>query len=153
MTADVHTPEQRSRNMARIRGKDTRPEMFVRQLLHRMGYRFRLHRRDLPGKPDLVFPGRRKAIFVHGCFWHMHDCRWGRVEPATNAEFWGGKRNGTVERDRRALAALDAAGWQALVVWECSMRQPEQLRNELAAFLGRPGTSGILLRAGQSDGA
>ena len=84
---DVHTPEQRSFNMSRIRGRDTKPEMIVRSIVHQMGYRFRLHRKDLPGKPDLVLPGRRKIIFVHGCFWHMHRCRYGRVVPRTNTDF------------------------------------------------------------------
>jgi len=134
---DVHTPEQRSRNMASIRGKDTRPEKFVRSLLHRLGYRFRLHRRDLPGKPDLVFPSRRKVIFVHGCFWHMHDCRWGKVVPGTNAEFWQAKRKGNCERDGRALAALSAADWKTFVVWECDIRDEKALRDRLQAFLGR----------------
>jgi DNA mismatch endonuclease (patch repair protein) len=85
---DVHTPEQRSFNMSRIKNRNTRPEMKVRSLVHRMGYRFRLHRKDLPGKPDLVFPSRHKVLFVHGCFFHMHDCPYGRVVPKTNAEFW-----------------------------------------------------------------
>lgn len=134
---DVHTPEQRSRNMASIRGKDTRPEKFVRSLLHRLGYRFRLHRRDLPGKPDLVFPLQRKVIFVHGCFWHMHDCRWGKVVPSTNAEFWQAKRKSNCERDGKALEALSAAEWKTLVVWECDVRDEKALRDRLQAFLGR----------------
>jgi DNA mismatch endonuclease (patch repair protein) len=132
---DVHTPEQRSRNMASIRGRDTKPERTVRSLLHRLGYRFRLHRRDLPGKPDLVFPSRRRVIFVHGCFWHMHDCRWGKVTPATNSEFWHSKRQGNCDRDRRALEALSAAGWEALIVWECDLRDESALRSRLKAFL------------------
>jgi DNA mismatch endonuclease (patch repair protein) len=138
---DVHSPEQRSRNMASIRGKDTLPEKFVRSLLHRLGYRFRLHRRDLPGKPDLVFPSRRKVIFVHGCFWHMHHCRWGRVIPGTNAEFWRTKRQTNCDRDRKAQAALSGAGWQILVVWECDVRDETALRERLQDFLGRPGAA------------
>src|ERR1700744_5363571 len=94
--ADVHTREQRSRNMAAIRGKDTKPEVRVRSVLHALGYRFRLHRKDLPGKPDIVLPKHRIAIFVHGCFWHSHCCRYGAVVPATRAEFWAAKRAGTV---------------------------------------------------------
>ena len=133
--ADVHTPEQRSRNMASIRGKDTRPEKIVRSLLHRLGYRFRLHCRELPGKPDLVFPSRRKVIFVHGCFWHMHKCRWGKVTPATNAEFWQTKRKGNCDRDRRALKSLSAAGWKAFIVWECQTRNPDELQTRLVNFL------------------
>jgi DNA mismatch endonuclease (patch repair protein) len=111
---DVHSPEQRRRNMAAIKGKNTKPELFVRRLAHRLGYRFRLHRRDLPGSPDLVFPRLRKAIFVHGCYWHMHKCRWGRVTPKTNAIFWQTKRVGNVARDRRNLAAIRRNGWNAL---------------------------------------
>src|ERR1017187_5044322 len=114
--ADVLTREQRSRNMPSIRGKETRPEKIVRSLLRKLGYRYRLHRRDLPGKPDLVFPARRKVIFVHGCFWHMHDCRWGGATPATNREFWENKRRGNCDRDVRAMESLAAAGWQALIV-------------------------------------
>jgi len=134
--ADVHTPEQRSRNMSAIRGKDTRPEHIVRSLAHRMGFRFRLHRRDLPGKPDLVFPGRRRVILVHGCFWHVHDCPYGRVKPATNARFWAHKRAGNAARDVRNLTALEAAGWGVLVIWECETRDPESLGRRLRAFLG-----------------
>src|SRR4051812_45554623 len=99
--ADVHTPEQRSRNMANIRGAHTRPEMKVRSLLHRMGFRFRLHVKKLSGRPDLVFPRLRKVIFVHGCFWHMHRCKYGRVKPMTNAHFWETKRQSNVLRDKR----------------------------------------------------
>jgi DNA mismatch endonuclease, patch repair protein len=139
---DVHTPEQRSRNMASIRGKNTKPEKIVRSLLHRLGYRYRLHRRDLPGKPDLVFAGQRKAIFVHGCFWHMHDCRWGRVTPATNTDFWLNKRQGNCNRDLKALAALKADGWETLIVWECETKNQDTLKAQLEAFLSsaqRPG--------------
>jgi DNA mismatch endonuclease, patch repair protein len=132
---DVHTPEQRRRNMASIRGKDTGPEKSVRSLVHQLGYRFRLHRRDLPGKPDLVFPSRRKVIFVHGCFWHMHDCRYGRVTPATRIEFWQAKRTGTVERDRRAIEQLTTLGWESLIVWECNTKNTEDLRATLIDFL------------------
>ena len=132
---DVLTPEQRRRNMSAIRGADTRPERIVRSLAHRMGYRFRLHRRELPGKPDLVFPARRKVILVHGCFWHVHDCPHGRVKPATNAAFWANKRDGNATRDRRNLAALEAAGWSVLVIWECETRNPEPLGRKLREFL------------------
>lgn len=132
---DVHTPQQRSFNMSRIRHRNTRPEMIVRSLVHRMGYRYRLHRKDLPGKPDLVFPGRRKIIFVHGCFFHMHDCRYGRVTPKTNAEFWQTKRLSNVERDKRNAAALKRDGWRVLEVWECQTREPERLEKRLRKFL------------------
>lgn len=135
---DVHTPEQRSYNMSRIRGRDTKPERIVRSIVHQMGARFRLHRKDLPGKPDLVLPGRRQIIFVHGCFWHMHRCRYGRVVPKTNAEFWQTKREGTVQRDRRNRKALREAGWDVLTVWECWTRDPERhLIPRLEEFLNR----------------
>jgi DNA mismatch endonuclease (patch repair protein) len=132
---DVHTPAQRSFNMSRIRNRNTRPEMVVRSLTHRMGYRYRLHRKDLPGRPDLVFPSRRKIIFVHGCFFHMHNCRYGRVTPKQNAEFWQAKRLSNVERDRRNLAALEREGWKVLEVWECQTRSPELLESTLRDFL------------------
>jgi DNA mismatch endonuclease (patch repair protein) len=132
---DVHTPEQRSFNMSRIRGQDTKPEMFVRSMVHSMGYRFRLHRRDLPGKPDMVFPRLRKVIFVHGCFWHMHDCRYGTVVPQTNSEFWQKKRSSNAERDIRNIKAIEDAGWQALVVWECQTRTPNDLYETIIRFL------------------
>jgi DNA mismatch endonuclease, patch repair protein len=134
--ADVLTPEQRSFNMSRIRNRNTRPEMKVRSLVHQMGYRYRLHRKDLPGKPDLVFPGRRKIIFIHGCFFHMHSCRYGTVVPKTNAEFWRKKRLSNVERDARNIKALEEDGWKVLVVWECQTRAPDGLVAELAEFLG-----------------
>lgn len=133
--ADVLTKEQRSYNMSRIRAKDTKPEMIVRSMVHRMGYRFRLHRSDLPGKPDLVFPRLRKIIFVHGCYWHVHRCRYGRVTPKTNAKFWQTKREGNRERDRRNIRKLRHMGWDVLVVWECHTRQPRPLARTLASFL------------------
>lgn len=132
---DVHTPEQRSRNMAAIRGKNTKPEIKVRSILHSMGYRFRLHRKDLPGKPDIVLPRLTLAIFVHGCFWHHHDCRYGRAVPVTRAEFWESKRADTVARDIRNAKALKSEGWRVLVVWECSTRSDEELLRCLNAEL------------------
>ncbi len=132
---DVHTSEQRSRNMAAIRSKDTKPEMIVRRIVHRLGFRFRLHRRDLPGTPDLVFPRLRKVINVHGCYWHMHTCRWGCVTPKTNAEFWLSKRTGNTKRDRRNARALRRDGWQVLTVWECQLKNRDRLVTRLAAFL------------------
>ena len=123
--------------MAAIRSKDTAPELLVRRSAHRLGYRFRLHRRDLPGKPDLVFPRLRKAIFVHGCFWHQHaDCREGRV-PGTNRSYWGPKLARTVERDRLAVEALRSSGWDVLTIWECEMGDPSALSARLAQFLER----------------
>ena len=142
--ADTVSAEQRSRNMSRIRSKNTKPELKVRRLLHHAGYRFRLHGAaaggSLPGKPDLVFAGRRKVIFVNGCFWHTHSCSAGTHAPATNPEFWAAKRARTVARYAAALQALKAAGWEALVVWECELRNPSALEAELSAFLGPPGT-------------
>jgi len=137
--ADVHTPEQRSFNMSRIRCRNTKPERIVRSIVHQMGYRFRLHSGNLPGKPDLVFPGRQKIIFVHGCFWHMHRCRYGRVVPATNTDFWQKKRKATVERDRRNRCDLRAEGWDVLTVWECWTRSTEErLIPRLQQFFGGP---------------
>ncbi|MEW5770843.1 MAG: very short patch repair endonuclease [Pseudomonadota bacterium] len=133
--SDVLTPEQRSRCMSRIKGKDTSPEMFVRSLVFSMGYRYRLHDRRLPGSPDLVFKNRRKVIFVHGCFWHMHDCRYGQVKPKTNAAFWEAKRNRNVQRDQDNMAALEAAGWEILVVWECETKDDSALAKRIKGFL------------------
>ena len=131
---DVHTPEQRSFNMSRIRSKDTKPEIVVRSLAHRLGYRFRLHRRDLPGTPDLVFPSRRKIIFVHGCFWHQHPgCRYA-TRPATREAFWAAKLKGNRDRDRRAMRALRRDGWGVLVVWECQTRNIDILAGRLSDF-------------------
>ena len=135
---DVHTPEQRSRNMAAIRGKDTKPEIIVRNTLHSLGYRFRLHHRDLPGTPDIVLPKYRTAIFVHGCFWHSHYCRYGRVTPATRSDFWSEKRAGTVARDQKKTAALKEQGWRVLTIWECETREPETLSRLLRKYLNHP---------------
>lgn len=133
--ADVLTRAQRSRNMAAIRATNTKPEVTVRRLVHRMGYRYVLHDRRLPGRPDLVFPSRRKVIFVHGCFWHMHRCRYGKVVPATNAAFWHKKRTGNVARDRVSMKALASQGWHILVTWECELKNLCSLNNRLVAFL------------------
>lgn len=119
---DVVSPAQRSRMMAGIQGRNTKPELTVRRMLFAMGYRFRLHRRDLPGAPDIVMPGRKVVIFVHGCFWHMHQgCRLSKM-PTTRPEFWTTKLEANVERDRRAVAKLQALGWRVLWIWECSTR-------------------------------
>lgn len=125
--ADVVDAATRSRMMSGIRGRDTRPEMVVRRALFAAGFRFRLHRRDLPGAPDIALPGRKIAVFVHGCFWHRHSgCRFSKL-PATRAEFWKTKLEGNVERDARAVKALQAMGWRVLVVWECAIRDRETL--------------------------
>lgn len=133
--ADVLTPKQRSKNMAAIRSKNTSPEMIVRRTAHRLGYRYVLHHKKLPGHPDLVFPSRRKAVFVHGCFWHMHDCRYGRVVPATNATFWSNKRAGNAARDSRNMQTLQSLGWGTLVIWECETRDLEILKTRIGEFL------------------
>ena len=133
--SDVHTPSQRSRNMAAIKGANTKPEMRVRSALHALGYRFRLHRKQLPGRPDIVLPRHRVVIFVHGCFWHSHSCRWGAVKPKTRADFWSDKRGGTVERDARNRAQLAELGWRVLTVWECETRNPAELRETLIGRL------------------
>lgn len=132
---DVHTKAQRSFNMSRIKGRDTKPELIVRSLVHRLGFRFRLHRKDLPGKPDIVLPRHRKVIFVHGCFWHIHNCKNGRVRPATNPLFWQDKRAGNKERDKRNILVLKKLGWEVLVIWECQLKDVEKLNHNLRTFL------------------
>lgn len=134
---DVLTPAQRSFNMSRIRNRDTRPEMLVRSIVHRLGYRYRLHKKDLPGKPDIVLVRHLKIIDVHGCFFHMHKCRYGTVVPATNARFWRTKRLSNVARDRRNLRALRRKGWKVLIVWECEIRKPASLRQKIQKFLAK----------------
>ena len=135
---DRLSPEARSRNMARISGKNTASEMIVRRLLHAMGYRYRLHARELPGRPDLVFFGRRKAIFVHGCFWHRHPgCRYA-YNPKSRTEIWNRKFAQNVERDGRNLSDLEVRGWKALVIWECECESKDltRLSDRLSGFLG-----------------
>ena len=128
---DVHDKKTRSLNMSRIRGKDTKPEIIVRKICHRMRLRFRLHRKDLPGKPDIVFPKHQKVINVNGCFWHSHDCKYGRVKPKTNAAFWERKRRRTVERDGENDAKLLELGWESETVWECETRDWDSLERKL----------------------
>ena len=122
--------------MSRIRGKDTRPELIVRALLHRMGYRFRLHRKDLPGKPDIVLPKYKTVIFVHGCFWHRHEgCKFA-YHPKSREEFWVNKFKGTLERDLKKEKALKESGWRVLVVWECELkRNPLMVINNIVNAL------------------
>lgn len=133
---DVHSPEQRSYNMSRIKGKDTKPELLVRKWLWSQGYRYRLHRKDLPGNPDIVFQRQRKAVFVHGCFWHKHDCRYFRW-PRTNRTFWEEKINGNVRRDNKNYQALIADGWDYFIVWECELKQKNitELFHRLEGFM------------------
>ncbi|MBM85283.1 MAG: very short patch repair endonuclease [Rhodospirillaceae bacterium] len=135
--ADKISKERRSWNMSRIRSKDMKPEMVVRRLVHGMGYRYRLHRKDLPGKPDLVFGPRRKAIFVHGCFWHQHgdpECKISRI-PRSRPEYWITKLERNKDRDTCNIEALHAEGWRTLVVWECRTKDTEKLRQQIHNFL------------------
>lgn len=125
----------RSEVMSRVRSKDTGAERAVRSLLHALGYRFRLHRKDLPGSPDIVLPGRKAVIFVHGCFWHGHGCKRGSRAPKTNADYWTKKLAGNVARDEKRQAELVGLGWRVLVVWECEIKA-EGLPDKLQAFLG-----------------
>ncbi|WP_342635918.1 DNA mismatch endonuclease Vsr [Methylobacterium segetis] len=144
------SPAERSARMALIRSKDTKPELIVRRLAHRLGFRYRLHRKDLPGRPDLTFPARRKVIYVHGCFWHHHSgCKVAHL-PASRRDYWSGKFTRNVERDARNLADVMALGWQPLIVWECETRDPARLERVLTEFLGprhgqknKPGASNI----------
>lgn len=137
--ADTRTKEQRSRIMKSVGSRDTGPELTVRRLLHRLGYRYRLHRRDLPGQPDLVFPGRRKAIFIHGCFWHGHDCRKGKL-PKSRTEYWTAKIKANQDRDARVVAGLEDACWQTLSVWQCELESLDAIGRILREFLGPPGS-------------
>ncbi len=132
---DTFQPAKRSQIMRAIRGKDTTPEVFVRQLVHSLGFRFRLHRRDLPGTPDLVFPSLRRVIFVHGCFWHRHSCRKGRSTPATRRAFWLRKLDGNKIRDVTTRGRLRRMGWKILIVWECQTNAPVRLCERIARFL------------------
>lgn len=132
---DFLTPTARSVRMSLIRSKNTTPELLVRSMAHRLGYRFRLHRRDLPGTPDLVFPRLRKIIDVRGCFWHAHSCR-GRKRPLTHAAYWRPKLARNVARDRRNARKLRSQGWRVLVVWECQMGDADRLMRRIARFLG-----------------
>lgn len=132
---DRLTPEHRSWLMSRVGSKDTKPELVVRRLVFAMGYRYRLHSKHLPGSPDLVFPGRKKVIFVNGCFWHGHPgCRYGRL-PKSRVEFWQAKIDRNRERDRENIASLEADGWRVLTVWQCELKDIETLANRLNEFI------------------
>ncbi len=136
--SDVFSREKRSEVMRRVRGRDTRPERKVRSLLTRMGLRYRLHRKDLPGSPDVVFANRRVALFVHGCFWHGHDCPRGARVPKANADYWIRKIARNRARDAEVQQTLAQAGWRTLVVWECELKDEARLAAHLAAELGAP---------------
>jgi DNA mismatch endonuclease (patch repair protein) len=134
----MESPEARRRTMQAVKSKDTAPELIVRSLAHRMGYRFRLHSKELPGEPDLVFTGMRKAIFVHGCFWHGHDCERGARVPKNNREYWTKKIGRNKERDKAALLALAQLGWKVAVFWECALRKESDVSALLRRFLRKP---------------
>lgn len=132
---DRLTKERRSWNMSRIRGANTKPELVVRRILTDLGVRYRLHRRDLPGRPDITLGPRRLVLFVHGCFWHRHPGCRDAVMPSANREFWEAKLNGNVERDARHLRELRRGGWRCHVIWECETRKPEALRRRLQRLI------------------
>ena len=134
--SDVYSPEKRSAVMRRVKGKDTAPELKVRQALTALGARYRLHRKDLPGSPDIVLPGRRLALFVHGCFWHGHDCARGARVPKANRDYWLAKVGRNRARDIGARAALEAAGWRVEVIWECDLKDGGALTARLRNLLG-----------------
>ncbi len=132
---DSLTPEKRSWNMGRIRSKNTKPEIIVRSILHHLGYRFRIHRRDLPGTPDIVLPKYNSIIFVHGCFWHRHPgCSYAYM-PKSRIEFWEQKFTDTIKRDERTMDALTKLGWKVLIIWECELKEPEAVVKKLESFL------------------
>ena len=131
---DTRTPEQRRRIMQAVKSTNTKPEILVRRLLHKLGYRFRLHRKDLPGRPDIVLPKFRKAIFVHGCFWHSHSCAKGQA-PKSRQEYWLPKLEANVNRDRIKIAELEQLGWKVLVVWQCETKDTNSLALRLQAFV------------------
>lgn len=131
---DTLTPVERSRLMSRIKSKNTSPEIAVRSLLHRLGYRFRLHRKDLPGRPDIVLPRHRKIVLVQGCFWHGHDCRLAS-KPKSNQGYWGPKIAATQTRDKRNLRALTDQGWLVLELWECEIKSVQNLERRLRLFM------------------
>jgi DNA mismatch endonuclease (patch repair protein) len=152
---DVLTPEQRRLNMSRVRGRDTKPEMQLRRALHGRGLRFRLHRHDMPGRPDIVFPRHKAVVFVHGCFWHGHGCTLFKV-PQTRRAFWLEKISRNRRRDDLSIRKLQAAGWRVLVVWECSLRGPSRLPlpflcDQVQAFLTAPELSLRQIPAGGSS--
>lgn len=135
--SDVYSPEKRSAVMRRVKGKDTTPELAVRKALTRLGARYRLHRKDLPGKPDIVLPGRRLALFVHGCFWHGHDCARGARVPKQNRDYWVGKVARNRDRDAANRAALERQGWRVETIWECELKDRATFDRTLTGLLNR----------------
>lgn len=121
--------------MSRVKARDTKPELAIRSLLHAMGYRFRLHNKNLPGKPDIVLPKHRRIVFVHGCFWHGHKGCRRAARPASNVEFWNAKLDSNIKRDNESLKALEQLGWKCLVIWQCELHQESVIRNRLKQFM------------------
>ena len=152
---DRVSPARRSRIMASVGTRNTKPELQLRKSLHQLGYRFRLHAKDLPGKPDLVFRTRRKAIFVHGCFWHGHECKWGKL-PKSRLDYWVPKIRANRERDERTVASLRELGWSVAEVWQCELKDMDSAVGRVRKFLGPIGSnivgSGSSLRRGKSNG-
>jgi DNA mismatch endonuclease, patch repair protein len=136
---DVYSPEKRSAVMRRVKGKDTSPELKVRKALTALGARYRLHRADLPGRPDVVLPGRKLALFINGCFWHGHDCARGARVPKQNRDYWIGKVDRNRARDVTSREALETLGWRVETIWECDLQDPGALKARLAALLGQAG--------------
>lgn len=133
---DTLSKSARSERMSRIKGRDTGPELIVRRLIHAMGYRYRLHQKGLPGRPDLVFASRRKIVFVHGCFWHRHDnsaCKLARM-PRSRTEFWRPKLEANAVRDKKAIESLKSSGWDVLVIWECELKDRAFLQSKIKSF-------------------
>lgn len=132
-----HTSDATRKAMRGNKSQNTKPEMIVRRLVHGLGYRYRLHRKDLPGKPDLVFGSRRKVIFVHGCFWHQHGCKRSSITPKSNVAFWISKLERNKKRDAETQDALHLLGWQSHTIWECELKDLDNLKNRVVAFLNR----------------
>ena len=155
--ADITDPKTRSRMMSQIKSKDTKPELAIRKRLYAMGYRYRLHVKRLPGKPDIVFPGRKALVFVNGCFWHYHDCHLFKM-PATRREWWRAKLEGNRRRDELNQTTLLAAGWRVMVVWECAWRKKnreteyDQITANIARWLESTASTGLIRGKGNKNG-
>ncbi|WP_321530166.1 DNA mismatch endonuclease Vsr [uncultured Desulfuromonas sp.] len=134
MRTDPLTTAQRSERMSRIRSSDTKPEIAVRRLIYSMGYRYRLHSKDVPGRPDIVFKGRKKVVFVHGCFWHQHGCRQYRM-PKSKLDFWLPKLENNIQRDKKVLQELKESGWNVLIIWECELKDKESVCERIKYFM------------------
>lgn len=145
MTTDVYDKAKRSAVMARVKSRDTKPELLLRKTLTSLGARYRLQRKDLPGRPDLVMPGRKLAFFVHGCFWHGHDCARGARVPKANRDYWLAKVARNEARDAASALALEAAGWRVETIWECQMKDAPALKARLAAILDQTAAAGVRL--------